>query len=137
MKVRSVLVFVISVSVGFLASPASAQETRTCPHAASGYEALGINDPGWTVRDPVPVFGDEPLWDLVLAGFEEANLTLQEAAEVFGFDEVDELYAFFLASMIHFDKNADRVVCVKELPEASPYPPYIFGFLDNNARVPM
>lgn len=137
MRTRSLLVVLILVSVVLTTAHAQAQSDRTCPPTASGFAAFPINDPGWTLGDPVPARSDEPLWDLTVAGFAEASLTLQESAEVFGLATVDELYALILAGwLLRVDKNDDLVVCVQAFPDASQIPPYFFNFIDNNARLP-
>lgn len=112
----------------------SVASARTCPPSSSGWHTFEIlGEPG----DPAPARGEDPVWDFTedLAAIE--GLTLAELAGVFGLPGENALYADLLGFMIAVDYNSDGTICIKGYPlEQDHYPAYIFGGLDNKAKVP-
>jgi hypothetical protein len=124
------------VLLSLYAGPAASDEERGCPPEASGFVLYPINDPDWMIGDPLPAPGEEPIWDITVAGTLEVFPSLEEAAEAFGFASVDELYEFALAGWLSVDTNADSSVCIQDFPVTPGLPPYVFNFVDNHTRVP-
>jgi hypothetical protein len=129
----TVMMVVVAAPV-VLASTASARPTGTCPPEVSGftlYEFQG--EPG----DPVPAPGEEPLWDLEVAGaFEEGFTSIEEWAAASGRTGQD-LYAALIEFLLVIDMNADRAVCVQRFPtQQEGIPAWLFNTIDNQAQVP-
>lgn len=115
------------------AAPAVAAPLKSCPVDASGYVAVPV-DWTWQAGDGLPAAGDDPAWDLALAGFAAEGLTADEVAALFGFGSVEQLYGFALDDRRAIDRDANGRVCLKDLPDTPGIPAFIFQFVDDRAR---
>ena len=130
---RRIPIFAATLLLLVAVVPAAAADG--CPAAASGFRA-GAVDWDWELGDPVPMPGEDLLWDVtVVAGGEAEELTLQELAEVFGVDTIAELYEGVLEGWRGLDKNMDGAICFKAFSEnGKGFPAYFSNFVDTNAR---
>jgi len=128
---------VLLAAVGALiaaAAPAAlaVPPAKGCPASASSYIAVPV-DRAWRPGDGLPDEGDDPAWDLAVAGFAEEGLTADEVAALFGFESVEELYGFALDDRRAIDRDANGWVCLKDLPNTPGIPAFIFQFVDDRA----
>lgn len=127
--------FVIGAILGSLViavSVATVAADTTCPKSESQFTAYSVNG---SLGDPAPAPGEEPLWDAFLAAVESEGLTVEEVAEEAGVASVDELYNLALEGWFGWDKNENRIVCVKPFPpHQNGQPAYFANFIDDNAR---
>jgi hypothetical protein len=100
-----------------------------CVPAAAAKPSVGCPMPaGWVQVDA------EGWWDATVEGTLEEGLTLEEAADLFGFDSVAALKEDTIAGALSFDRNGNGLICKKEMPPA--LPAYFFNLIDDQASVP-
>jgi hypothetical protein len=115
------------------AAPAlAAPPSKACPPGASGYAAVPV-DWVWQPGDGLPAAGDDPAWDLALAGIAAEGFTAEEVAELFGLGSVEELYGFALDDRRAIDRDANGWVCLKDLPDTPGIPAFIFQVVNDRA----
>jgi hypothetical protein len=90
---------------------------KACPADPSGFVEASLRPLG----SPVPGPGEDLLWDLRVAGFAAEGLTLDDAAALFGFDSVQELYDYSITTGQQTDNDGNGEICVnlKNLARAS------------------
>ncbi len=133
---RRFILFLVVASLPLVgAAPALAGPPGGCPPSVSGFVMYPFYG---QLGDPAPTTpGVEPLWDVTIVGpFTEVFGSLEAGLDAFGFESADDLYAIVLGEWLTIDKNGDRNICLKDMPDTPGSPPWVFNAVDNNAKLP-
>lgn len=97
--------------------------------------ALAKSDAGCTRSfTAIPIASDDAYdwWDLTVDGFAAEGLSPEEAAAMFGFDDVADFEAFVVAGVVGWDRNLNGMLCYKTFPpQQNGSPAYLFVAIDD------
>ena len=117
--------------LALLPSGALAAKLQGCTNSMTPI-ALNVD---WEPVDGVPDPGDDAWWDMTLLGFAAEDLTLAEAAELFGQPSIEVFYEFILNGVLALDENGNGTICFKPFPpQQNGTPLYFFLASDDKVR---
>ncbi len=83
----------------------------------------------------LPAPGEDPWWDLTVAGLAAEGLTPDDAGELFAAGTALDFYQLVIDGLQSLDRNDDDRICGKTYPEhQNGTPLYFINAVDNNAR---
>jgi hypothetical protein len=113
------------------AGAAAAKPAKDCSEPFTVYEINADWDGG-----ALPAPGEDPWWDLTLAGLAAEGLTAEDAGELFVGGTANDFYQLVIDGLQSLDRNDDDRICGKTYPEhQNGTPLYFINAVDNNARL--